>query len=58
METLDPNSRTAINTRAHDEAREIAQGVGIIFDSLQDMVDDIERKLIDQDNADPSLKQP
>lgn len=58
MEHINSDNRSAANIRARDEARQIAQGVGIIFDSLQEMVDDIERKLIDEDKTDTSDSKP
>lgn len=58
MNNTNQEANKATNIRATNEARKIAQGVGIIFDSLQEMVDDIERKLIDEDKADTAAEKP
>ena len=51
MESFDPNSQQVLNITARDEARQIAQGFGSVFENLQEMVDDIERKLLSNEEA-------
>lgn len=58
MEQINSDDRSPANIGARDEARQIAQGVGIIFSSVQEMVDDIERKLLDEDKTESATKKP
>lgn len=58
MESIKTEDTEAANIRARDDARQIAQGVGINFDSLQEMVNGIERKLISEDKAETATKKP
>lgn len=51
MEHKNTEDRIATNIRARDEARLIAQGFGVTFKNVQDMVDDIERKLIEDEKS-------
>ncbi len=56
MNSIDPTSTQNTTPTPTNEVLEVPENIGIDFDRLQEMVDEIERELVNEDKTENPVK--